>query len=738
MNYSCNQSVTQNSPVKGKSKQDVDLVQILEREIYPRLTAELVYNWTGHDFQRSGNRLRGKPPWGQSKSGNSFTAFDDLGFLDAHNGGETGNPVKYRHSLKVRQYEYPKGRDWLEIVQELASEAGVTLPEREWTPAQIEKARRRESRQAILRAVQEYCASILWTARGENERQHLIDERGFTSQGLTDLGIGLYPSVKEVREVLQAKGLDLSLAKQVGVLAGKWEGYMIFPWSNPYSEPLTLYGHQSKEWAAATGKPKKYALFNPKDNGKAWLHTKESPYLFNRVIRSRHKEVVLVEGITDAAIAHQFGDTRVIGCVAAMLSLDQCETMARHRIEKVTIALDPDALSRLMSEGIDYSCTQKALEDIQAENSHLFQFTQDTGLSYEPNSTLTASAIWAVLEEWYLANGTLAYEESTTGKHKPVWMEQANPYDRNVKGANQVLGRFQQLFPKAKRVVVPSPDGKSRHAALKGLGFNSSPPPEEPPPGGEPPPDPVNDPTRPTPDPVNDPINNAKSRVPTHPTQFSHTSAKNQNADFAEENFSDFGNPPKSLNSDTPQILSRVGRDDQISTVSGSVTESVTGSETEPTGSEDAIASGSTQPTPAKNDSGENAAAKESFTDYEDVIAAIDRQMKRLGWTKQQGRDYLINKYGSRSRQLLTDEELLSFLSHLKSNQVSFKVGQRVRVNMPGSIRHGMIGTVCRISKHEVFEGEIHLLVRLDDPKLKLRSDLTNIECSPESLELIE
>ncbi len=84
----------------------------------------------------------------------------------------------------------------------------------------------------------------------------------------------------------------------------------------------------------------------------------------------------------------------------------------------------------------------------------------------------------------------------------------------------------------------------------------------------------------------------------------------------------------------------------------------------------DAIASPSTQPTPAQNDSGENAAAKESFTDYEDVIAAIDREMARLKWTKEQGQDYLIEKYNKRSRQLLTDGELLDFLSHLKSNQV--------------------------------------------------------------------
>ncbi|MEQ8469394.1 DUF5906 domain-containing protein, partial [Coleofasciculus sp. E1-EBD-02] len=431
-----------------------------------------------------------------------------------------------------------------------------------------------------------------------------------------------------------------------------------------------------------------------------------------------------------------------------------------------------DALRRLMSEGIDYSCTQKALEDIQAENSHLFQFAQDTGLGYNPNSTLTAREIWGILEQWYLDNGTLTYEESTTGKQKAVWMEQASPYDRNVKGANQVLGRFQKLFPKAKRVVVPSPDGKSRHAALKGLGFNSTPP-DSPPPGGEPPPDPVPTIPRPNPDPTPDPINNEKSGVPTHPTQFSHPSAENQNALIAEENFSDFGNPPKSLKSDTPQTLGRVGRDDQISTFSGSVTESVTGSETEQTGSEDAIA-------PDQNTSGENAIAdatptvklaigtkvrlnlpgsvrhkkqgivirsqeqnlvvrfddydlrkdlremecypdwlttdlesplpdkaepqpkppapprtvnpktepveptEPAPTSYDDVILVTDTEFTRLGWTEDQKRTWLNAKYGVRSRQLLSDEQLLELLETLKAMPTDTPIGKQYSINQIG------------------------------------------------------
>ena len=52
--------------------------------------------------------------------------------------------------------------------------------------------------------------------------------------------------------------------------------------------------------------------------------------------------------------------------------------------------------------------------------------------------------------------------------------------------------------------------------------------------------------------------------------------------------------------------------------------------------------------------------------DLSDVIAQTDIEMKRLGWTNVQGREYIEKTYGKRSRQHLTDEELLSFLLYLE------------------------------------------------------------------------
>ncbi|MBE7384569.1 MAG: hypothetical protein F6J95_024535 [Leptolyngbya sp. SIO1E4] len=50
-----------------------------------------------------------------------------------------------------------------------------------------------------------------------------------------------------------------------------------------------------------------------------------------------------------------------------------------------------------------------------------------------------------------------------------------------------------------------------------------------------------------------------------------------------------------------------------------------------------------------------------------DVIAQTDVELRRLGWSVADGREYLERNCGKRSRHDLTDEELLAFLLHLES-----------------------------------------------------------------------
>jgi hypothetical protein len=59
--------------------------------------------------------------------------------------------------------------------------------------------------------------------------------------------------------------------------------------------------------------------------------------------------------------------------------------------------------------------------------------------------------------------------------------------------------------------------------------------------------------------------------------------------------------------------------------------------------------------------------SEQEAVSFDDLIAQTDREIKRLGWTKEQGRDYLIQAYGKRSRLMLLDEELREFLYYLKT-----------------------------------------------------------------------
>lgn len=119
------------------------------------------------------------------------------------------------------------------------------------------------------------------------------------------------------------------------------------------------------------------------------------------------------------------------------------------------------ALKDLMAEGIDYSVTEKALDNIRKEACHLYAFCADSGLKLIPGAKTYVGDIWAKLERWYIDNGTLVIENQ-----KRIWNTQVKPSDKNVKSANQVTARFKEIFPQAK-------NGKDGNKAyFDGLGFS--------------------------------------------------------------------------------------------------------------------------------------------------------------------------------------------------------------------------------------------------------------------------
>jgi hypothetical protein len=110
-----------------------------------------------------------------------------------------------------------------------------------------------------------------------------------------------------------------------------------------------------------------------------------------------------------------------------------------------------DALSNLVIEGIDYSCTQSALENIQQETNHLWSFAKEIGLDYQRESKVYVKDLWELLQNWYIENGTLEIIVNDNGREKKLWHEQPRRGDKNVKAPNQIYQRFAELFPQIKR-----------------------------------------------------------------------------------------------------------------------------------------------------------------------------------------------------------------------------------------------------------------------------------------------
>jgi hypothetical protein len=56
-----------------------------------------------------------------------------------------------------------------------------------------------------------------------------------------------------------------------------------------------------------------------------------------------------------------------------------------------------------------------------------------------------------------------------------------------------------------------------------------------------------------------------------------------------------------------------------------------------------------------------------SPVNFGEVIPRLKVQLSRLGWDRDRGRDFLMERYNKRSSTLLTSEQLVDFLNYLES-----------------------------------------------------------------------
>ncbi len=138
-----------------------DLLGKCLEESIANVSTDEVYNHHSHNFKISGDKYRGGCPFHDSKSGTSFSVTASNKLFYCHGCSFGGSPIEYLYSLKVGHWQKPRGKDFVDMIRELASLASVTFTELSPSPEQIERARKWERRRSILQATIEICQQTL-------------------------------------------------------------------------------------------------------------------------------------------------------------------------------------------------------------------------------------------------------------------------------------------------------------------------------------------------------------------------------------------------------------------------------------------------------------------------------------------------------------------------------------------------------------------------------------------------
>ena len=92
--------------------------------------------------------------------------------------------------------------------------------------------------------------------------------------------------------------------------------------------------------------------------------------------------------------------------------------------------------------------------------------------------------------------------------------------------------------------------------------------------------------------------------------------------------------------------------------------------------------------------------------DWNELLEAMDKEMKRLCWGVEDGRAYLQHKYHKKSRQSLTDEEALEFYQFLTNRKSGYLVGDRVVVSHADPSLNGQLAKVISVQPNHILEIE--------------------------------
>ncbi len=240
-----------------------------------------------------------------------------------------------------------------EALRVLANKAGVEIDER----TKREDAHRARLRDILETAIAFYHGILVSTSHGKPALDYLRG-RGFTDATIESAQLGWAPDnwdtlskrLIEKRDYRAEELIEVGLASRgrsnrgVGVI-DRFRGRVLFPIRDQNGAAVGLGGR-------ILGKEGEDAQGNPRDTGPKYLNSPATPlfdksrtlYLIDKAKGPMRKsgQAVIVEGYTDALMAHQAGYDNVVASLGTALTPGQVALLTRYA-KKIALAYDVDA-----------------------------------------------------------------------------------------------------------------------------------------------------------------------------------------------------------------------------------------------------------------------------------------------------------------------------------------------------------------------------------------------------------
>jgi DNA primase len=249
----------------------------------------------------------------------------------------------------------PRGADFLRIVREIAERAGID-------PSPLDRSHPRDRRAELLNDFFELCRRELAGDGGASARAYL-ERRGFPSEAIADIGLGLVPASAETSRLLERLGYRPSEIASAGVLSdSRWPGRLCGAWRDADGRIGTL-------WVRT--------LDDAEDAGTRYLYLRGAsrtglpPYGLSEALGSGPpgREIVLVEGLLDVHQLRARGIDNVSALGGTSLRLRTFERLHRRGIETLTLCLDNDEAGR--------AATTRAVEQAARAESSPYLYVVD-------------------------------------------------------------------------------------------------------------------------------------------------------------------------------------------------------------------------------------------------------------------------------------------------------------------------------------------------------------------------